>query len=95
MRDFITAHGIHHCAAGCICARQAPQVLIQVALHLAFGFSDEPQAGGIAKGCGERADGERAGVPQGIEEAGTGPQFPQASLTPAQVIGLFVGRIEE
>ena len=49
MRDLVAAHGIHHGAAARVRGRQAPQVLIQMSLHLAFGLGDEPQTGAIAK----------------------------------------------
>ncbi len=54
-----------------------------------------PRLAPSPKVAATRADGERAGVPQRIEQAGSGPQLPQSLFTPPQVIGLFMRRLEQ
>ena len=64
-------------------------------LDLALGLHDEAQADGIAGTPGQQADAEGAGVPERIEQAGTGVEFLQALARPGEVIGLLAGGLLE
>ena len=66
----------------------------QVSFHLTFGFGDKSKAGAIPHQGRERANAERAGVPQWLEHAGSTAEFAQAGFTPGEVIGLFACRID-
>ena len=53
-------------------------MLIEMAFDLPLGLGDEAEADAIAEGGRERADGERSGIPERIEQAGAGLQLGQA-----------------
>jgi hypothetical protein len=60
-----------------------------MAHHLALGFDDEAEAPAIAGEARDRADGEGAQIPQGIEPARPFAELLQALVAPAQVIALL------
>ena len=64
-------------------------------LDLAFGLHHEAQADLIADSPGHPADAERAGVPEGIQEAGAGVELSQAVLRPREVVCFFARRFME
>lgn len=70
-------------------------MLIEMAFHLPLRFNYEAQADAIAHERGERADCERPGIPERIEEARARVELLQASLTPGEVIGFLAGCFHE
>ena len=75
---FVRAHLLDDRARASVRLRQAMQVSFEMLDHLALGFRDEAEAGAVARESGQRADRERAGVPQRIEQAGPAAQFVDA-----------------
>ena len=58
---------------------------------LAFGFRHEPEARTVTEQSGERADGDRACVPERIQEARAGAELVQSVPAPGEVV-TFLGR---
>src|SRR6185437_11517866 len=75
--------------------RQAAEMLAEMALDLPLRLDHEPEAGPVTGERRDRTNKEGAGVPQRVEQAGTGMQVLQAALAPGEVIGLLAGRIEQ
>src|ERR1700753_3554531 len=75
MLDLIKAHGVHDRATFVIRAGQTLQVLIQMPFALPLRLGDKSQTGAIPEGRRRDADGEGAGIPQGIEQARRRPEF--------------------
>ena len=65
----------------------------EMPFDLPLGLGDEAEAGAVADKAGERADGERAGIPERIQQAGAGAELLEAGLAPGEVIGLLAGRL--
>ena len=58
-------------------------------LDLALGFDDEPEIGAIAGDARGDADGERARVPERIEERGTIAELGEPLLRPREMLFLL------
>ena len=95
MAGFVGLHHGQDLAAAQVGRRKGLQVLVKVRLHLALGFHHEPQAPAIAAQAGQGAQRVTAGVPQRVEHAGTAVQFAQAVGAPGQVVGLFLGCVQQ
>src|SRR5690606_35025915 len=74
----VRLHLLEDAPAAFIVAWQALQMAIQVCLHLALGLDHEAQAQAVADQTGRGADGEGAGIPERIEQAGAVAQLLQA-----------------
>lgn len=82
-------------ATGVVCCRQVLQVTLYMALNLALGFGDEPEADGIAGESSHRPDQYGAAIPEGPEYAGFGPQIAQSLSAPDEMIALFTSGAEQ
>ena len=72
---------------------QSLEVSLQMPLDLPFGLRQKPEAPLITELARGKTDGVRAGIPQGIEQAGAPPQFLDAPLTPGEVVFFFGSRL--
>src|SRR5262245_38636826 len=70
MRDFVSAHCLHHRPSAQIVRGQPGEVLIQMPFNLTLGLDDEAEASAVAECGGERTDSERTPVPERVEIAG-------------------------
>jgi hypothetical protein len=68
---------------------QALQMTLKVLLDLVLGLDDKAQAHWVTRSAGDKADAERARVPNWIQKAGMRIQCLQPLLSPGQVIGLL------
>jgi len=68
---------------------------LQMVLDLALGLRHEAQADAIAGARCRQADGEGAGVPERVQQAGAATQFVDAARGPGQVVDLFLRRMLE
>jgi DNA polymerase-3 subunit delta len=91
----VATHRFENRAAARILLGQLLQVLGQMVGHLPFGFVDEAEAPAIAAEAGERADRERAGVPQRLQLARRIVELAEAFFAPAQVIAFLARRVEQ
>ena len=89
---------LHHpedLAAALVGGRQGLEVLVQVGLDLALGFHHEAQVPAVAAQAGRGADRIAAGIPERVEQAGPAVEFAQAPGAPGQVVGLFLGGLQQ
>src|SRR4051812_44218350 len=63
--------------------------------YLALGLADEPETHAVAEGRSHGADGERARVPQWIEEARSRLQLRQAGLAPGEMVSFLTSRLHQ
>ncbi len=89
---FVVSHLRDDRAALGVVRRQPLDVRRQVVLDLALRLDDKAQVRAIASHAGGEADGERAGVPQRIEQRRTRIEFGQACLRPREMIFLLARR---
>jgi hypothetical protein len=95
MSDFIGSHRLEYRTTAGIIRREPCEMLVEMAFHLPLRFDDEAETRPVAKQRGQRADGERAGVPHGIQQARAGVELLQAGLAPGEVIGFLPGSLEK
>jgi hypothetical protein len=88
--DLIDLHLLQDGAGAQIIDRNLFQVFVEVALDLFLGLGDETQAPTVAGDPGGRANRERAGIKQRIEQAESPAQLLHALLAPVKVI-VFLG----
>ena len=68
-------------------------MIVQMSHHLAFGFRYKAQAPFVTGQSGTGANGDRAEIPNWIQQAGVGAQFIGPSPAPAQMIVFLSGRL--
>jgi dipeptidyl aminopeptidase/acylaminoacyl peptidase len=90
----VGAHRLDDRAAFLVAFRQLVQMPGEVLGDLLLGLLDEAQAPAVSGDAGNRADRERAGVPQRIEPARVRVQLAQAVLAPGQVRALLGGGLQ-
>ena len=86
---FVLFHLRHDFPGARIVVRQFMQMPFEMRHYLAFGFSDESEVPSISGEPGEAADGERAGVPQWVEQTFVRAQFFDALFAPGKMIVFF------
>src|SRR5690606_20860387 len=89
MFDLVGLHLLDDRARLAVRRRQALQMTRQVALDLALGFGQKAQIPAIAETPGSHPEGERARIPQRIEETLALAEFRDAAFGPGQVLGLL------
>src|SRR6476661_5988815 len=92
--DLVVAHRLDDGATSLVVGRQPFEMALEMAFHLPLSFGHEAEARLVAEQCRERADAERAGIPEWIENAGSRAEFAQPRLAPGEVVGLFAGGVE-
>lgn len=95
MTGLVLFHLLENAPAALIRARESLQVLIEMALNLAFGFSHKPQTHSITERTRECADGEGSRIPQGVEHARPAVELAQALLAPGEMIAFFLGSLAQ
>jgi len=93
--DLIVAHRFEYHPASSVIRRKPSQVLIEMAFNLALGFDDKTEARAIAEQGRQRADRERACIPERVQQARPRVELFQTGLAPGEVIGFFVRRLQE
>ena len=88
----VVAHLLDDRAAFRVRCRQALDVRRQVLLDLALGFDDEPEVGAIAGDARGDADGERARVPQRVQQRRAIAELGEPLLRPREVLLLLARR---
>ncbi len=86
---FVCFHLFENGAATFILFWQFFKMFVEVAHYLVFGFCQKTQIPFITNSPGESTDGERPGVPDGVEITGSVAQFMQAVFSPGQVVVFF------
>ena len=66
-----------------------------MALDLPFSLDHETKAEPVVERGRQSADGERAGIPHRVQQAGSRPQLFESAGAPGQVIAFFAGRMEQ
>jgi hypothetical protein len=95
MSDFVGSHRLEYRTTAGVIRREPCEMLVEMTFHLPLRFDDEAETRPVAQERGQRANGERAGVPHGIQQARAGVELLQASLAPGEVIGFLPGRLEK
>jgi hypothetical protein len=91
MRHLIVGHLFENGFAAQIFRAQALEVTAQMRFDLFFRLSDEAKAGAIAPDTGKGTEGQRAKVPNRVQNAGPPFEFLQALLAPGQMIDFLGG----
>jgi hypothetical protein len=91
MAGLVVAHLLDDCAAFRVARRKAVDMRREVLLDLALGFDDEAKIAAIASESGRDPDGERARVPERIEQRRPVVHLGEPSLRPRKVV-LFLAR---
>src|ERR1700694_1353936 len=63
----------------------------QMRFHLPFRLGDKPQAGAAPQCTRQGSDGERTGIPEGVEDAGTALEYTKPLLAPREMVGFLAG----
>ena len=92
MPRLVGAHRLDHRARAAVVRRQRLEVARQVLLDLALGLGEEGEVPAVAQRAGGRADGERAGVPERIEQARPAAELADALGAPGEVVLLLARR---
>src|SRR6185503_3695111 len=91
----VAAHGLDQGARARIAFRQRREVTREVLLDLALGLGEEREIPAIPGGAGGRADGQRARVPERIEQARPPAELADARGAPGEVVFLLARRALE
>jgi len=89
MRHLVGTHLLEYGTTAGIARRQLLEVRVDMPLHLTLGFADEAETDRIAGRGRSRADGERPCIPERAEHTRSRTEFPQALVTPGQVVSFF------
>ena len=88
----VVAHLRDDLAAAPVIGRQAFEVALEMALDLRLGLGEEAEAPAIARDARGEAPGERARVPQRIEEARARIEIGESIAAPGEVIAFLGAR---
>jgi hypothetical protein len=91
VRNLVETHLGHDCPGPNVLNRQLAEVMIKVRFDLSLGFGQKAQAPGVAQFASSDADGQRAKVPDRVQQACAPAQFNKAALGPGQMFGFLVG----
>src|SRR5207237_5940577 len=85
----VAAHGGDDGARALIRGRQRVEMSAEMLLDLPFGLGEECKVPAVAERTGERADRERARIPERIEQARASAELPDALGAPGEMVLLF------
>src|SRR4026207_1217605 len=85
----VGAHRLNRCARAPVGRRQSLEMPGQVLLDLALRLGEEGEVPAVAERAGDRADRERAGVPERVEKTGRAAELADALGAPGEVILLL------
>jgi hypothetical protein len=91
VRNLVETHLGHDCPGPNVLNRQFAEVMIKVRFDLSLGFGQKAQAPGVAQFASSDADGQRAKVPDRVQQACAPAQINKAALGPGQMFGFLVG----
>jgi hypothetical protein len=91
VRNLVEAHLGDDCPGPSVLNRQFAEVMIKVRFDLSLGFGQKAQAPGVAQSASSHADGQRAKVPERVQQACAAAQISKAALGPGQMFGFLVG----
>src|SRR5882762_5655489 len=95
MLRLVRAHRRDDGARALVGGRQPLEVPGQMLLHLALGLGEEREVPAVAERARKGADGERARIPQWIEQARASAELADALGAPGQMVLLFLRRLLE
>src|SRR5262245_19776816 len=95
MAGFVALHRRDDSARACVGRAEAIEMPLEVPLDLPLSLSEKAEVPGVAELARDKADRERTGVPERIEQARAPAEFRDALLGPREVVFLLVRRLLE